>query len=230
MIEYLRIILAPLSFFVMPLAAYYWARLKKYTRVLSVIAVSGSMSMSIAMGVNKGLGDFMIVVPWLILASYFSGALKITWSRRVVALTCAIAVIAFFLWFFSTGQSTRTGSEARIGYFAAAGGIYADYDNWTVKYMPTYMQSGLIALAGYLTQGYYGLYLALDKPFMPTFGVGNSFFLFRNIAKITGYSDLEKMPYPMRIDAEDGWNVYANWSSIYPWISLRMFLSLALLW
>jgi len=218
-VEYLRIILAPLSFFLMPLTAYYWQRLKTLSRTLSVVALSGSISLSIAMGVNKGLGDMMIVVPWLIAASYFSGALKMTWTQKVALGTCAVIIFAFFLWFFSMGQLSRTGSGARIGYFAAAGGIFADYDNLVVKYMPSEMKSGIIALVGYLTQGYYGLYLAIEKPFMPTFGVGNSFFLFRNIVKITDYTDLEKMPYPMRIDIEDGWNIYVNWSSIYPWIA-----------
>ncbi len=53
---------------------------------------------------------------------------------------------------------------------------------------------------------------------MPTFGVGNSFFLVRQAARIPGLEDLDQQPYPMRIE-ENGWDAYAFWSTIYPWIA-----------
>ncbi len=171
------------------------------------------------MGTNKGIGDFIIVAPWLVVASYLSGLLKISWSRRVVAITSIILVMVFFLWFFSMGQLTRPGSGAPTGFFSHAGGLYADYDNVTIRYLPLEAQSGFIALASYLTQGYFALYLSLDKPFVPMFGVGNSMFLFNNMAKLTENDDIKRMPYPMRVQAEDGWDAYGNWSSIYPWLA-----------
>jgi hypothetical protein len=77
---------------------------------------------------------------------------------------------------------------------------------------------GVVALTGYLTQGYYALSLSLERPFMPMFGVGNSMFLYRNAARITGIYTIEEMPYPVQIE-KDGWDAYGRWSSIYPWIA-----------
>ena len=81
------------------------------------------------------------------------------------------------------------------------------------------MRIGAVGLTSYLTQGYYALYLSLDEPFVPMFGVGNSMFLYRNAAKLTGIDEIQDMPYPARIERRYGWDAYSDWSSIYPWIA-----------
>src|SRR6267143_4744057 len=70
----------------------------------------------------------------------------------------------------------------------------------------------------YVTHGYYGLYLSLDKPFVPMFGVGNSLFLTQQVVRITGNEQIGRSSYPKRIE-EDGWDALGLWSSIYPWIA-----------
>jgi len=70
----------------------------------------------------------------------------------------------------------------------------------------------------YLTQGYYALYLSLDKPFVPSYGVGHSMFLFRQAARLPGMAWIADTPYPVRIE-EDGWSAYGLFSSIYPWLA-----------
>jgi hypothetical protein len=70
-----------------------------------------------------------------------------------------------------------------------------------------------------VTQGYYGLSLALDEPFVPMFGVGNSMFLYSNAVKITGDSRIANLPYPVRVERSRGWGAYETWISIYPWLA-----------
>jgi hypothetical protein len=69
-----------------------------------------------------------------------------------------------------------------------------------------------------VTQGYYALSLSLDREFLPLFGFGNSMFLYRNLARLTGDDDILNRPYPVQIE-KDGWQAYGNWASIYPWIA-----------
>jgi hypothetical protein len=88
-----------------------------------------------------------------------------------------------------------------------------------VRYLPSgAMRTGTVALSFYLTHGYYGLYLSLEKPFVPMFGVGHSLFLTQQAVRVTGNEQIGKLSYPRRIE-EDGWDALGLWSSIYPWIA-----------
>jgi hypothetical protein len=84
--------------------------------------------------------------------------------------------------------------------------------------MPTEYQVGVLGLTTYASQGYYALYLALDKPFVPSFGVGHSMFLTRQAARLPGLQWIADTSYPARIQ-EDGWSTFGLFSSIYPWIA-----------
>jgi hypothetical protein len=74
-------------------------------------------------------------------------------------------------------------------------------------------------LIDYITHGYYGLYLSLEEPFVPMFGIGNSMFLYFNAVKITGDETILDRPYPVRVEQHHPWLAYGKWHSIYPWIA-----------
>jgi hypothetical protein len=79
-------------------------------------------------------------------------------------------------------------------------------------------RTALDGLAAYLTQGYYAVYLSLDEPFVPCYGFGNSVFLQRQLARLTGNNGILDCPYPVRIEKR-GWKASVYWASIYPWIA-----------
>jgi hypothetical protein len=80
------------------------------------------------------------------------------------------------------------------------------------------LRIGFDGLAGYLTQGYFAVYLSLKEPFVPGYGVGNSVFLQRQAARLFGDERILGRSYPDRIQAR-GWNAYGYWATIYPWIA-----------
>jgi hypothetical protein len=226
--EYLRILAGPLLFLLLPLTVFYWRRLKWLTRGLSAVAILGFLAMYVAIGTNKALADFVLLTPSLIVANYFarslSGDRRLAARNRtsvfrsllkVLSVIGSIVIFLLFFSFFTTAMISRARSMEGVTQFPALG-ISADTDNFLVRDLPEEAKVGAIALSSYLTQGYYGLYLSLDEPFIPMFGVGNSFFLSHNAARIIGNRDIELMPYPMRLSRWDG---YGNWSSIYPWIA-----------
>jgi hypothetical protein len=97
--------------------------------------------------------------------------------------------------------------------------IPVDNDNALVRHLPIgRLRTGVVGLAFYVTHGYYGLYLSLDKPFVPMFGVGHSMFLTQQAVRLTGDEQIANLSYPKRIE-EDGWDALGLWSSIYPWIA-----------
>jgi hypothetical protein len=111
----------------------------------------------------------------------------------------------------------RTGSVVAYGFFPATGAT-VDSDNFLIKDLGEVPAAIVTGMDLYLSQGYYALSLSLREPFVPMFGVGNSMFLYRQAARITGDGNILNDPYPVRIE-KYGWDAQVLWSSIYPWIA-----------
>jgi hypothetical protein len=140
-------------------------------------------------------------------------------SRKKILRIAAASVAAFLLFiaYFGLTASSREGSVVSAGYFLAAH-ARVDEDNFLVRNLPSGAATALIGLDIYLTQGYYALSLSLQEPFFPMYGFGNSTFLHRQAARITGDARILELPYPVRIE-KYGWDAQGLWSSIYPWIA-----------
>lgn len=216
-LEYIRILLGPLLFLLLPLVIYYWQQLKWAIKGLAAFSILGYMGIYLATGTNKGIADLLLITPWLVLASHQSGYFKLTRRLKLAIIAVGLIAALMFFWFFMSGQKSRRSSSAFNYYFPYAD-IQADPDNFLVRGLPPLAQIGVIGMASYLTQGYYALYLSLEKPFVPMLGIGNSMFLYRNASKLTGNAEIAKKPYPVRIETE-GWDAYTTWSSIYPWLA-----------
>ena len=240
-VEYIRMALSPLLSLLLPCTIHYWHKLKLSVkipiwaqglgsnrqkrwfrlrldlRIPAIISIAGFLSIYVATGTNKAIADLILLTPWLVFTGYHSGNFRLTRIHKIWLVGMGSLAIAFFAFFFTTGQLTRPGSGASSHYSSQAQ-IYADTNNFLVRNLPPGAREGAISLSAYLTQGYYALYLSLKEPFEPMFGIGNSMFLYRNVAKITGDDSILLLPYPVRIE-KYGWDAYGNWSSIYPWIA-----------
>lgn len=219
LIEYARVLVGPWLVLVFPLAVFYWKSLSRTARILAVACITGNIAMFVLMGTNKLIADTTILFPWLVLASYLAGLNRFRLTKAIVASAITLALLAGFVFFFAETMVTRLGGFSSVDEaYSPAGNVWADNDNFIVRKLSGETKRAVLSGISYLTHGYFAVYLALDKPFVPTFGVGNSFFLVRQTARLTGSPDLEQDPYPMRIE-ENGWDAYGYWSTIYPWIA-----------
>ncbi len=217
MVEYARIVSGPLLTLLLPLTVFYWRRLTKTTRALAVSAVLGTVALFIAMGTNKAIADTVLLLPWMVFAGHKAGVLSLKPRRVLLLCLCGGLAFILFLEFFGMTALGRTGSTVAVGYFPAIGDS-VDTDNFLIRDLGETPAAVVTGLDLYLTQGYYALSLSLREPFVPMFGVGNSYFLYHQIARITGDENILNKPYPVRIE-EYGWDARALWSSIYPWIA-----------
>ncbi|MEZ4733812.1 MAG: hypothetical protein R3E79_42495 [Caldilineaceae bacterium] len=135
-------------------------------------------------------------------------------SRLGISIA-AVGLLVLFFVLFTKGNIDRTNGGM---FYLEPSGVAADENHLLLRRLPHTVKAGIIGLSSYITQGYYGLSLSLQQPFIPAFGVGNSFFLYRNAARILSVPQIELIPYPTRLE-QYGWNAYTNWSSIYPWIA-----------
>ena len=237
-VSYIRIFLGPLLFLLFPLLIVYWNEVSTRVRVLGSVALAFTAAIYVAIGVNKGLADMVGLFPVLALMAYFSRKLLLSRARWAAVAVGWLFAAALFTWFFSGTQSTRAGSASEYGSLPAASSrptsvtantptatypsgvkaISVDYEHPLVRSLPSFLRTAVVGATSYLTQGYYALYLSLNKPFVPMFGVGNSIFLTQQAVRITGNQDIARMSYPSRIE-QDGWDALGRWSSIYPWIA-----------
>ena len=245
-VSYIRIFCGPLLFLLFPLLVVYWNDVNTRVRALGSFAIAFSAAIYIAMGVNKGLADLLGLFPVLALTAYFSRKLLLSKARWATVAAGWLLAVALFAWFFGATQSTRAGSASEYGSLPAASSkptpgtantppsdpasaptatyptgvkaISVDYEHPLVRSLPSFLRTAVVGATSYLTQGYYALYLSLNKPFVPMFGVGNSIFLTQQAVRVTGNQDIARMSYPSRIES-DGWDALGRWSSIYPWIA-----------
>jgi hypothetical protein len=216
-VEYVRIVLAPLLAMAVPLVVYYSTRLRGDQRALGVAVIVAIVMTFIAMGTNKAIADLILVIPWLVVASHFGGYRRLGLKHVAVAGAGLLCAAGLFFAFFTAGQLTRHGSGASLGYFPATDD-WADQKHPLVAWLPEEPRAGANALILYVTHGYYGLYLSMQEPFVPMFGIGNSMALTRNVARVLDRPELVDEPYPMRV-RHRGWDPLGLWSSAYPWFA-----------
>jgi len=217
--EYLRFFLGPLLTLPVPLGIYFWKELSRAQRIGVIFVSLSTVTMFIAMGTNKAIADTVIILPWLIAAGAAGKRFKIT-RRLLVSWTCALAIglTSFFL-FFSAGSISR-GEGAG---FAVSGvfphvDVVADMNHPLVANTSPESRVGILGLSFYLTSGYQALAMSLEEPWVPCYGVGNSFFLSRQAERVLDRNDLTNRSYPARLETR-GWDSLVLWSSIYPWLA-----------
>jgi hypothetical protein len=215
--EYARILLGPLLVAMVPLAVFYHRAFRASTKVLVGLATLANVATYVLTGTNKGVADVVLVLPWLLVAGDAARFSRLgRFGRALLAGGTVVGLGVFFI-FFQRTQSLREGSASAYGYLAGAKAT-ANYDHFTVRYLPKDVQVGVLGLNSYATQGYYALSLALEEPFVPMWGAGNSIFLFRQVARLLNDPSFAERSYPFRIERY-GWNAYGLWSTIYPWLA-----------
>jgi hypothetical protein len=216
-IHYFRILVAPLLALGVPLGVFYWQSLSTLTRVLFTTSVVGTLALYVTMGANAGAAHWMALFPWFVLAGHFSGVQRL--DRRGWMKVAAVQVLSAVLFavLFTASMVQRSGSFAKYGYIPGIGSELEGGRRMNPLKRST-AKIGADGLAGYLTQGYFAVYLSLQAPFVPCYGVGNSVFVQRQVARITGNEFFLDCPYPMRIESS-GWHASGYWATIYPWIA-----------
>ena len=215
-VHYVRIIIAPLLAAAVPLGVFYWNTLGLLTKVLLCASVAGTIALSVAMGANVGAAQWMVIFPWLVVASHLAGVHRLSLRGWMKLGAVQVLAVVLFLALFSATMVQRRGSFAKRGYME---GITAEIETEpAARASRSAVEIGADGLAAYMTHGYFAVYLSLQEPFEPCYGVGNSVFLQRQLTRLTGNTRFVSCSYPARIQSK-GWNATNYWATIYPWIA-----------
>lgn len=219
LVEYLRIVFSVLLLSIYPMMIVYWGRLSGWQRVMSVFVVVMTISTYVATGTNKGVADFVISIPLLVVLAVWSGNIRLKVGRKTLGIVF-LTLFSAFLFFFGAGQKQREGGVGEGGVFnTGAYLLEADRDNGLSEVIGADYVIIYESLTRYLGQGYYALSMSFDLDTASTFGLGSSMFFARNANSLFGTEYFTAESIPGVLEREAGWGMMSLWHSIYPWLA-----------
>ena len=228
---YLGTLVSPLLIAVLPLTLFFWPRLSGVARVLGVAVIVLTMCLGIARAVNQDVGELCgYVILFLVLVASTARGHGIGRAKRVLACSVgAFLVAGIFFAYYHTVISGRVAADTQAS-SAASDQTLSDAmqdqalvssgreRSGSVFYsvVPASVQPTGVVFTSYLTQGYKGLSLAMDRPWRPTYGLGFSLFVRHNVSRLLGLDEptVEARTYEGQLDAQ-GWAAGVQWSTFF---------------
>lgn len=115
---YLRILLSPFIFVVMPLTLFFFPKLNLTQRIFGISVISLNVALGIAQGVNKHVADIVMQLVLLLAILFFSNGKetrreRILYRIRVAALILVICV--GFMLYYSNSMRNRVATDIQLG-------------------------------------------------------------------------------------------------------------------
>jgi hypothetical protein len=218
-IGHMRMVFGVLVNLVLPIGAMFWSRLGTSMKVGVVAAALAHILESTSAGANKGFADIIVMLPWLILIQKRAVISTLLTFRNLV--TCVVIGLIFigFLFYFTRNIAERGNYQKETLVYSTDG--HKIYNlNLGSQLMDTELESALLPIVSYTTQGYYGLACSLELPFEWTYGVGNSRILISYADKyIATPGFIYSKTYAQRVEGAYGWDSYSRWHTVYPWLA-----------
>lgn len=215
-LEYVTQVINPILWIMTPLCVFFWSKISFITKLFFLFCVIANLASWISIGTNKGIFDFVLMTPFLILASRPYLIANLNRKRLFIGLMTSISAAILLFSQFSNSMASRGGGEAFA--FDEGANIPLDSNNWMLMAVPENARGSAGALISYMSQGYYPLSLALDEPFVFSYGVGNSYYYTGIVESFVGHNFIADKTYPARIEYT-GWGSKTKWHSIYTWIA-----------
>ena len=254
-IEYIRIFLSPFIALITPIYILFFSKLSKNNKIFGGIAIILTLFLGIASGVSKQYADFLIQVFIVAGLLFFSNDNAKTLKSKILIIFIVFLSLLSFLFYYKAIMSNRISTDIQtelkdnnselepdipsdeeindtMKEYSSFGVATLKEDYFLINQLPESLKTSALYLVSYVTHGYKGLSLAMDKEFTTSYGLGFSEFLRHNISRFCN-SDFEEQiysrTYMYKIEA-DGWKTLDVWSSffIYPASDIGFFLTLIL--
>src|SRR5579872_1995509 len=175
-----RALIAPLVYAILPLGIVRWRSISWIGRGSVVLVILTSITFSVLRGTDKELADLFVVAMAAVFVSVGRSIAIGKRSGELLKRSWPIAVIAILFLLFAQSLFTERkeqrlgGLVSRTSVCANNSRICADLDNPLISWLPLRQRFGLTVFILSTCSGYYGLELAMEKPFDTSFGLGHS--------------------------------------------------------
>ena len=243
-----RTLAFPLIFAVIPLGILRWRSMTWRLWALWTATAAGAVTFSILRGTDREIFDLLMVAGGGALVaigrecvSHQFNLRQLLFRRSVVSVgVAAVVVLGLALLLFADRRLQRLGWHIDQRYGASAVEVLSEPEGWcaVMRMQSTVpMQSvcaernhillngldyraqyAVVILTAYLTNGYYGLSLALTQEHRSTLGIGHSQALTRLYERVTGDASLYQRGVTFKLRSLE-WSDVARWSTIFPWFA-----------
>lgn len=223
-VQYVNMVLSLLIWPLLALTIVFWNKFSSLLRSLAVVGILGGAFIYLLIGTNKRNVDIMLLMPWLLVIRSRDSSAILKPKRVLLFCLSIVLALAVFLPYFAIniagrGNGTSSTENISIGkgdHIRATPFEALGFDSPVAQLYGV----GYTALASYVGQGYYGLSLAMQEPFIWTYGVGHSRILTWLTEKVMGgqYS-IQDTTYPSRVGRDFGWDSKIKWSTLYSWLA-----------
>lgn len=202
------------------LIPYLLANIRRLSKLVVLLGLTGLVlyvCAYLAAGTQRGVGDvavFSIVSGlgiWVIARGNHAPRARRRRAAVILVPILIIAALVTIVW--SLGMRTDSTSSFIT---------YESSQEQLTQLTPIFGEvgaRGLVLLSGYLSQGYYGLSLALQLPWNPD-GIGSGAPALWSLAvQYLGAADPSAYSYPARVEANFGWSSTVHWSTVFPWLA-----------
>ena len=194
----LLVVLSPYMMMILVLGLFYFKKMKFRQKMFFAVGIFFEIARWLALGTNKGIFDFLI----LIICAYLFDRLinnkqKTSFLKKIGKRTKILTVLVIAFSIFT--------------YFISSRMYYSTNDN------NSFIKYGIDKISNYIAQGYKGMDYSLSLSWKPTYGVGNSIFLTKQVEEIF-HTDIESRTYQKRAEVY-GWSSTVNWHTLYSWFA-----------
>jgi len=221
-IAFLRAAAGPFTFCVLPLGVMLWPRLSWLRRLGLIITILISIDLSILRGTTRELADILVIgsSAYLVRMGVASKSMGYNLFQAIVrrwkVIILGIVSISFVV--VPLVGRTQIRANGRLITCIGYSHICADLNSGIYGRMNDTFAFGSAAVTGYLSQGYYGLSLAAEKPFQSTFGIGHSPPLSALFVSLGGDETWANRTYTYR-NRIDAWSDETQWSTMWAWMA-----------
>lgn len=182
------------------LTLYYWESINFPVRCFFIISLGFIFLSSVTIAGRSGTFNALIVITFSLIAAYFSGTIKKKNVRKYLLVSSLLFV--FFFIYLNFISSARLPNGAFETHTPLPVGKMNEHSIF-FQVIPEFFYPVVFSGIQYISHGYYGLSLSLEKPFIGiTFGTGQSMFLARNFARVFNF-DISYLSYPSRVALEN---------------------------
>ena len=226
-----------------PLLVVQWKRLSLAQKITCFAIILFKVVVYVSIGTNKGIFDTMFsfagILLVLVLLNIFHGTKEHIDTKTFVTVTAfTLFLVIFSFTYFTVNISSRV--ESPVEYAMNVAGqespsqespsqessdsesstsdpeSSAPFEEKDPEKNDSFFKRMYYSLSNYLSQGYYGMSLALDEEFTSTYGIGSSQFLMSNFKSLFGI-DVKDRTYQHKIDEQ--WDEDGKWHSFYSYIA-----------
>jgi hypothetical protein len=217
MFNYIDMLFAPLQTIAITGGIYFWKQLKAVHKIVVILIVIITIGNSIAASVRSAMVAIILLIISTILLKIITKKLIINIKTKLgIAFSLVLIIVLFFSY---TSHLVKTRNAIVIQNPLTFED--PDPENIYYKLLPDDWNLTITATNFYLGHSYYRLNQAMNMPFNGIgLGFSNSYFVIKNVKKITGWNGLENISYGVRLDKNTAYGIFGvYWSTIYTWMA-----------